>query len=375
MLPYNIEFFRNNMGQLEYVHRDMASHIVIDDDYISGNTSSLEIGSTELVKNGDYIYIRNDEVNFFGVVADVAPGEYKTQISYRPFITVFDEDFLFDTHRQGTRSTAVSLEQTLVDYLTSLYVNPSDPYQKLPITVSTDIPTAQQTTRWSLNLTPDTAGDHYTIIGLYTVLIVNSLKKYGVAIRVRPSITQKKVILTVTKSSQRLNIDGDLDNVTVKTLKYNERPTGVNKLTVYNTENYSVSVDFFVHTDRTFSVDETQNRITPVVRDVKGTQPDSDVSDPSTAFAVAALDVAYSVFSGIEWDNLIELETFISDDNIRPMSMEIGQTIKLWYKGGTYQSILTGKTIGTDGITLLFGSERIQYSKRYNKVWRKNQNA
>ena len=134
-------------------------------------------------------------------------------------------------------------------------------------------------------------------------------------------------------------------------------------------------MDFFVHTDRTFSVDETQNRITPVVRDVKGTQPDSDVTDPSTAFAVAALDVAYSVFSGIEWDNLIELETFISDDNIRPMSMEIGQTIKLWYKGGTYQSILTGKTIGTDGITLLFGSERIQYSKRYNKVWRKNQNA
>ena len=227
---------------------------------------------------------------------------------------------------------------------------------------------------WSLNLTPDVEGSHYTIIGLYTVLIVNSLKKYGIAIRVRPSFTQKKFILTISKSTRMLNIDGDLDNVTVKTLKYNDRPTGVNKLTIYNSDNYSMSVTFYVHTDRSFSTEDSTNRITPVVREVRDATPDSSITDPTEAFLVAAADVASSVLSGIEWDNLIELETFVSDENVRPMEMEIGQTIKLWYKGGTYQSILTGKTIGTDGITLLFGSERIQYFKRHNKVWR-NDNA
>lgn len=373
MLPYNIEFFRNNMGLLEYVHRDMASNLVIDDDYISSNASSLEIGSTDQVKNGDYIYIKNDEINFLGVVSDVSPGEYATKISYRPFVSVFNEDFLFDTHLQGSRSS-VSLEQTIINYLTSLYVNPSDAYQRLPILVTTDIPSAQQTMHWSLNLTPDVEGSHYTIIGLYTVLIVNSLKKYGIAIRVRPSFTQKKFILTISKSTRTLNIDGDLDNVTVKTLKYNDRPTGVNKLTVYNSDNYSMSVTFYVHTDRSFSTEDSTNRITPVVREVRDATPDSSITDPTEAFLVAAADVASSVLSGIEWDNLIELETFVSDENVRPMEMEIGQTIKHWYKGGTYQSILTGKTIGTDGITLLFGSERIQYFKRHNKVWR-NDNA
>lgn len=374
MLPYNVNFFRNNNAQLEFVYRDVASHIVIDDDYISGTSNTIDVGSTEEVKNGDYISIRNDEIDFFGVVTDVSPGEYSTQITYRPFVSIFDEDFLFDTQRQGAHST-YTLEQTIVDYLTQLYVSNSDTYQRLPIQVSTDLPTSSQTTRWSLNLTPDTQGSHYTIIGLYSVLIVNALKKYGVAIRVRPSFTQKKIILTVTKINTVLSIDGDLDNVNVKTLKYNERPTGVNKLVVYNTENYSQSVTFYVYSDRTFGVDDdSSRRIKPVVRELKSAAPDSESTDPTTAFAVAALDVAYSVLSGITWDNLIELEVFVSDENIHPMEMEIGQKVRLVYKGGRYESILTGKTIGIDCITLLFGSERIQYSKRFNKVWRK-QNA
>ena len=372
MLPYNVEFFRNNLGLLEYVHRDMVSGITLDDDYISASVNTIEISSTDKVKNGDYIYLKNDEINYLGVITDVSPGEHKTQVSFRSFISIFDEDFLFDTKKQGWPSS-VSLEQTIVDYLTDLYVTTSDTYQRLPITVSTDVPSSKQLFRWGLNLTPDTKGTHYTIVGLYSVLIANSLKKYGVAIKVKPSFTQKKVVLTVTKINTTLGIDGDLDNVTVKTLKYNERPTGVNKLVIYNTDDYSQSVTFYVHTDRTISVDDTK-RITPVVREVKGTAPSDEGSTPSESFALAALDVAYSTLSGITWDNLIELECFIKDKNINPIELDIGQVIKLRYKGGLYESILTGKIIGPEGITLLFGSERIKYSKRYNKLWR-NQNG
>lgn len=217
MLPYKVDFFRNNLGELYFVHGDTASQIVIDDDYISAQANSIEIGPAADVASGDIVHIQNNDIDFLGVVTDASPGEYTTKVSYRPFISIFDEDFLFDTRLQGS-SSGHTLEQTIADYLTQIYVTTSDTYQRLPIEVEVGIPAANQTSRWSLGIVPDTDNGYYAVIGLYSELIVNALKRYGVVIRVRPSFSQKKIILTVTKSTKVLKIDGDLENVTVKTL-------------------------------------------------------------------------------------------------------------------------------------------------------------
>ena len=107
-----------------------------------------------------------------------------------------------------------------------------------------------------------------------------------------------------------------------------------------------------------------QNRIVPVARSVRMVTPDSETEDPAEALAIAALDAADSELSGLEWDNLIELETMPKDELINPMNLEFGQTISLWYQKGKYVSILTGKSITSDNITLIFGSERIKFTKR-----------
>lgn len=361
MQQYRIEFFDRSMT---YVHHDFSVDLSIDDDYIAIQTTTIEIGATDKVEMGQFIRILRDEQDyFFGVVSEVSPGEYMTQVTFKPFVSVFDEDILFDTTYQSVNSVNKSLENTLKKYISETYINNSDALQNLPLTITVPSSSANHTFPWGMNLKSDTEGMNRAIIGLYGVLIVNALKKYGVAISVTPNFTTKKINLNISKVDDGMVVDADLDNVTVKTLKVNDRPNGVNKLTVYNTQDYSQSITFYVHaSNRDWDSDNT-DRIYPVVRDIKATEPDSEV-DPSIAFEWAAINVGYDELNGLEWDNLIELECAPNDPLINPTLLRIGQKITMHYKGGTYTSLLTGKNITLELITLVFGSERISYTKR-----------
>ena len=360
MRQYNVDIFDRG---LNFLVNDVVSVNRIDDDYISSKANTIEIKPTSLVKAGDFIRLQNDSTNFFGVITDAAPGEKLTSITYKSFITIFDESILFNTKNQGTdvNVSHPTLEQTLYNYINAAYISTSDTYQRLPITVT--IASGTQTARWSLGILPDTETGQYAIVKLYSDLIVEALKKYGVGITVTPSFSAKKINLVIGKHTEKFKIDGNLKNVNVATLKYNDKPTGINKLIVYNSNNYGENVTFYVHPDRSWDVND-QDRISPVFKEVTGTVPDQDYADPAEGFIAAAVDSAYSILEGQQWDNLIELEVSPSDANIQPLEMEIGQTVTLYYKEGTYTSILTGKVIEPEIITLLFGSERIEYSKR-----------
>lgn len=368
MVQYNVDFFTRD---LVFVHNDSASITAITEDYISVQNNTIEIGLSEKVQNGQFLYMRSDIDTFFGVVTDVKPGKDVMTVSYKSFLCLFDEDVLFDTDLQkqnttnpsgGAKINSKSLERMLKDMIEETYVRSEDTAQNLRLIIEAET----NTTKWGFNLKSDTEGTHYCIIGLYSVLLVNSLKKYGVALRAVPDFANRylRIYIRAQSGFDVLDIDGDLDNVTVKTLKMNDRPNGTNKLTVYNTDDYSLSLDFYVHSDRSWSVEDT-DRITPVVREVKAAMPDSSIEDPDEAFVEAALDVAYGVLSGLAWNNLIELELAPADELVNPTALLFGQKIRLHYKEGTYESILTGRSITDESITLMFGSERISFTKRY----------
>lgn len=361
MLQYNTEFFDRN---LDFVYSCVIDGVPIEDDYISLKITKIDIPATQSVLNGHFIRLQNDRVTFFGVVSDVSPGEFVTRIAFKPFISLFDEDFVFDTSMQGTSNTNhLSLEETISYYLNNLYVNPSDTYQQLPISVEID-GLIERTTRWTLNITPETEGSHYRIMNLYSSLLIGALKKYGVAIDVNPDFGNKRINLVITKRPNRFSIDANLADITVETIKYNDRQTGVNKLEVYNTDNYSQYIVFYVHSDRSWDTDDT-DRITPVSREVRSVAPSyAQGVNADDAFADAAYDIAYSVMSGISWDNLIELIAYYSDPNVDPLSLGIGQVVEITYKDGRYTSILTGRIFSDESMTLLFGSDRIEFTKR-----------
>lgn len=360
MRQYNVDIFDRS---LRLRVNDVVVINRIDDDYIASKANSIEIKPTGNVIAGDFIRLKNDLTNFFGVITDVSPGETCTTINYKSFITIFDESILFYVKNQGTDANVshATLEQTLYNYINATYISTSDTYQRLPITVS--IATGSATALWSFGILPDVENGQYAIVNLYSDLIVEALKKYGVGITVTPSFSRKTIDLVIGKNTEVHKIDGNLKNVNVATLKYNDKPTGTNKLIVYNTENYGQSITFYVHPDRSWDINN-QDRISPVFKEVTGVAPDQDYEDPSEGFAASAVDAAYSILEGLQFDNLIELEVSPTDHNIKPLEMRIGQTVTLRYKDGSYKSILTGKIIEPNLITLLFGSERIEYSKR-----------
>lgn len=368
MRRYDVIFFNRD---LEYQHHDSISDQEIENDYIAMQNNTMEISLTEKVRIGQYVYLQSEDYSFFGVVVDLKPQEYELKVVFKSFLSVFDEDVLFDTNLQkknttnpggGSKINSKSLEEMLKYIIDANYVNNEDTLQNLNISVTATRNVAQ----WGLGLTPDTEGEHYCIVGLYHVLIVNAMKKYGVALQINPDFHNRIINIHITTSQRLLKIDGDLGNVVIKTLTVDDRPNGVNKLTVFNTNGYNQYVNFYVHPDKSWSLENTE-RIIPVVRDVKGAYPDSTIEDPDEAFLQAALDVGYGVLSGLTWNNLIEIETAADDKIINPLSLDFGQLIKLRYKDSMYESILTGIKVTSKSVLIILGSERINFTKRRNR--------
>jgi len=362
MRQYSIDIFDRN---LTFKYHDFANSVPkIDDDYLSPVTNSLETGSTDLISTGDFIRIEGTDINYFGVVTDATPGQKITTVQFRSLLSIFDTDFLFDTNDQQKKNdrNPRTLEAELAYYLDAIFKSSNDSsqnYQVFNISVATS-----SVNKWGFNITPDTEGSHYSIIGLHSVLLAQALKKYGVAINVTPHFNARRIDISIGTVSDKLTIDADLDSVDVTALKVNDRPNGTNKLIIYNTANYNESAVFYVYTDRSWGI-ENKNRIVPVVREIRGIQPYEDETiAPEDAFPFAAVDTAYDTLSGLEWDNLIELDTMSNDPLVNPLSLKFGQQITMRYKNGTYSSILTGKAYDGNVVKLVFGSERITFTKR-----------
>lgn len=358
MQRFNVDVFDRTVS---FVYNATVDATSVDDDYVSASLNIVEVPATQLVETGHFIRLQNDNYYFFGIVTEVSPGEVSTRIGFKSFLTIFDEEVLFDTNWQGTghAATRPTLETVIRNFISDTYVNPSDTYQRLPLVVTIDA-TITETLDWSFGIRPEKDTSHYAVANLYSDIIVRAIKEYGVAITVEPVFYDRKVHLTITKRPTPFKISADQDNVVVKTLKYSDKTVGINKLIVYNADNYNQNITFYVHPDKTWNTTNS-NRITPVSRGVKLVTPQENTVD---SFVEAATEAAYSELSSSSWDNCIELEVYVDDANITPMTLYIGQVVEIYYKGASYKSILTGRILDGDKITLIFGSERIEYTKR-----------
>lgn len=358
MQQFNVDIFDRNMS---FVNNALIDASSIDDDYVSAALNIIEVPPTQLVENGQFIRLQNEDYSFFGLITEVSPGEVNTRIGFRSFLTIFDEDVLFDTNWQGTGNAEVrpTLETCIRNFISDTYITSSDTHQRLPISVTID-ESITETLNWSFGISPEKDTSHYAVVNLYSEVIVRALKEYGISLTVNPVFRDHLIHLTITKKSTPFKIGADQNNIVVKTLKYSDKVIGINKLIVYNADNYSQSLTFYVHTDKTWNTTNS-DRIAPVVRGIKLVTPQEATVD---SFVAAATDAAYSELSSSSWDNCIELEVYADDNNVKPMELNIGQVVVVYYKGASYTTILTGRVLDGDKITLIFGSERIEYSKR-----------
>lgn len=347
MSLYNIDFFNR---ELKNIHHDAVDMLSIDDDYLTPETNAVSIFKTDKIKPYDYIYIRGED-DYFGIVTDVSDDENYTTVRFKSFLSTFEQDILFDTDLQSSKT---ALEIVLKNIIEKYWVNNSDTYQRIPYL---EVKTLTSTTSWGFNLKSDTEGMHRCVISLYDVLIRKALSKYGIAINVKPDFNAKKIVLSIGTVYGSIKIDADLANVEIETFSLHKSSIEINKLEILNVDNYTDTIYYYLHNDGSYNT-TNNDRITPVVSRIE-----TVVVGTDQTFAQAAASAASTMFSGIEWRDLIELSVVKNDGLVKPGELKIGQTVEIIHDGLVYSSILTGKKYGYY-VTLVFGTVRNDLTKK-----------
>lgn len=350
MSLYRVDFFDRSLNN---THHDVIDALTIDEDYLAPENSEFSINYTNAVKASDFVYI-SGAFNFLGVVTSVTDSNYLTKISVKPFISMFDANILFDTDLQGQSSTK-SLESVLESTIKKYWITSGDSSENLPILQTNCF---SSTLNWGFNLKSDTENQHYCIINFYSVLIARSLTKYGITITPRINFQTKKIVLNIGAISEIQSVQADLPGIEIRSFDINRDTQTINKIFVYNTENYSSVRTYFLHTDGSYDRTDS-NRVTPVVFDVKAVTPSQDLT-----FEKLADDEASNTFGNIDWNSLIELEVDLNNSAVNPLEYRIGTPSNIWHYGSVYNTILTCKTCSEKNIVLSYGAVRTTLTKK-----------
>lgn len=361
-----VDFFDNTIAHKYYTLVD-ETQIVIDNDYLSPNEMSIELIKTDKIQAG-YVFVLSTKKGFLGLVTKVDQQDYSTLISFKPWLAIFDHDVRVNTGlNKGTNK--ISLEHQIAELIKE-YWQGSDEKQNFPMTITEN----SSTKDWALNLEPtDKEKNDYGICNLYDI-IQRSLAKYGIAVNYSLDITKKVISLKIQNETNTIIIDADNRNVQVGTFTIEEASTETNKLEIWNGENFTTKVTYYLHLDKKWDTSATDrppglaNVAVYSVEPEYETKTDANGKETKTVtktFEEAAKEQADQFFYGVGFRSEIELTVLPNDTLIKPTSLRFGQVAKIIKDKTVYESILTGTKYNADGtMTLVFGSIRTSLIKK-----------
>lgn len=351
MQPFNVEIFDQEFNLIQHYN---VGAIDYKYDYLSTMENSVLIAFDENVENGNYIRLFNDTDSYFGYISAIAVNETAqgfSEIKFKPFISLFDANILFDTTLQGSATT---LEQMIADYITAYWINNADSDQNI---FGLEVETISSTSGWGFHITSDQKGLNKAIINFMTSIIRRSLTKYQVGLYAEPDFMNKKIVVKIgVKSAGTFFIEADLPNVVEKSVIVNESTQDMNKLIIYDQADLATNIIYYKHPDGSYDTSDT-DRITPVIYSITSVA----VAEGDT-FADAAQDAADKQFDVDSYSNLIELTVQNDDQLIMPETLTIGQLVNVATNGTSYGSILTGVE-RSDVTKLTFGTIRLDLTK------------
>lgn len=351
MQPYNVEIFDRKFNLVQHYNIDSIEY---EYDYLSLGENHALIPFNDEVKRGLYIRINNPVYDYFGIITSIEIDntlEGFSEIRFKPFLSVFDTNIVIDT---TIASDDMSLEDLLIDYIDDYFITNIDDEQLI---TGLRLEKISETFDWSLMFEEDNEGTGRAIVNLLTDLIQPALVRHRVALYVTPDFNLKRITVEVgIKETANFVIEAEMPNVIAKNVILNQTIKEVNKLYVYNANDFSEFIVYYLHKNGTFDTNNT-NRVTPVVFEVRT----ANISDGKT-FSECALEVANNTFGDIFAANLIEITILNDDWLINADSMEIGQMVSVLLNGVAYQSVLTGFK-RKDKTELTFGTIRIDLTK------------
>ena len=353
MRPYNIEIFAPDF---QMVGNSNIDAITYKEDYLSNDVNTITILPIVGVNKQDYIRISRGKEEYAGVITEITYGTDKSkslmQISYKPFVEIFNTDILFDVDVQGTGS----LEGYIASAITEMFINNEDEAQNIK---GLSVVTTSSTEDWYFHITPRDSGGHYNIVNLMDSIIIPALSKYSVVVEVKLDIQNRALNVSVGRAGAgTMIIETDLPNIVKKELTIKSVSADVNKLVLYNPESdYQEKKVYYLHAKDLSYDTKNVDRITPVNCEMRTVS-----LEEGGSFDSAAIQEAYNVFANLSYSNLIELTMLNGDSLIKPTEIPFGQVVSILSDGVAYTSILTGKEIGKT-TKLIFGTVRLDLTK------------
>ncbi|MBR3321950.1 MAG: hypothetical protein IKG04_08630 [Exiguobacterium sp.] len=345
MKPFNnIEIFDR---ELNFKSNTAVERVDINLDYLSPEQNTISLRDVTAAVN-DYVRIASEEGDYFGIISETEIQKNGiTKVTIKDLATIFDVNIVIDSDDMvGT------LESFIASTITNLYISNPDASMNINASVSTET----ETNDWILEVDPMADDTTLCTVNLFDQIILPAFKAYGIIVKTSVDLGDKALVFTITKNeSAPITIEADLPEVIEKNITVREAQRQVNKLTVYNSDDYSAApITFYLHPDGTFSTEDA-DRIVPV----KWTYDKAAASDKggeSKTFAQNAEETAARVFAAEEYNNIITLSY------VEYPKFNVGQKVNIISNGVVYPTVFTAIERGS-ATKLIFGMIRLSLIK------------
>ena len=322
MKPYNIEIFDR--------HYNFRSSALIDPsgfsfafDALSVDKSTVTIpkgqitireqaesGSTSdnTVSSSDYIRILSDNNEYVGVIVNVEESDIYTILTYEPLHSLLNHEVIIVA--DDIKHT--NIEAYIQLLITQEFISNSDTYQNIPnLSVTT---TSSTTGIMDYNDTNEV----YVIINILNDLIYPAFREYLIRTNISIDFTAKTLNISIGEiSDSAVTVEADLPNVTAKNFTIRKASSMVNKLSLFDTKNYSLAeYDFYLHpSDYSFDQINNSDRFFPVVNQVGEFDSDAITEDAFLESAnadVRAINKYIEIPRNLSTNEMSELNTALS---------------------------------------------------------------
>ena len=346
---YKIEIFTDQFTFSSVAMIDKST-TVIEQDFLAYDSYTIQTPAIECEKG--YLVHITDENNIFvadGIVGDVKPHEEMQDITIRPLNALFDAEVFYTPVTDCILWLATNID--------AAFMNNTDSVQNRPIAL---------TYTQSGNDLPLTGFNLHETVNILSV-IVSALKTYGVVVESKLDLTNKKFSVNIYQQTATKTLEASLDNVLQKTVTIGDSYGSLNKAIIRKVQTVDDVVtvlgqtEFYLHSDGTISTTNT-DRIVPVFYVIESLEKGTDMTDAQ--WNSAALARAKEILQPAKYDNEIDLQYDIDDLLARPMEQKIGTLTTIFLEGDIYASILTGRRIEGQKITLIYGVTRTELTKQ-----------
>lgn len=344
---YRIEIFTD---QMEYASADiLPDDIKIELDYLAYDSYTV---TTRIIscKKGYFTHITKDGVTIAdGIVASVYPSKTMQEISIQPINAMFDQEVFY--------SPINDCITWLANNITAQYINNADTVQNRPVSVIYTVAQSSLPLTGGFNLNKTT--------NILSVMI-SALKTYGVVCDCSLDLQIKKVVVNIYQEVEVFHLEADLENVLESDVTLGDSYGSTNKVIIRKTDEddaFILDRTYYLHTDGSINTTDN-NRIQPVFWELVILQQTSTMTDAE--WNSDANTKAKEVLTPTQYDQEILLKYHSSDTIAKPLERPIGSTGEIHIKGEVYSTILTGKTIKGNVVTLIFGAIRTTLTKKLN---------